>query len=120
MNKVIQDDFKEFLNNEDLFNSEVKLYDYKGGSLIFEGIGTYDKKPQLVENENNQVFYQGHKSLLTLSMDELTFMDSFSSLKAYFVEITDNVGTKCYFIENSMYNSNVNAIFCELKEDNSV
>lgn len=116
MDNTIEADFAEFINNNELFNSEVKLYDSQGGVLKFEGKGIYDKKPQLVENEGGQLFYQGHKSLLTLTMSELTFMDSYFSLKAYFVEITDNVGTKIYFIENSSYNSNVNAIYCELKE----
>jgi hypothetical protein len=116
MDTIIQDDFADFINNEDLFNSDVLLYDSQGGTLVFEGRGTFDKKPNLVENEDNQLSYQGHRSMVTLSMPELTFMPSYFSLKAYYVEITDNVEQKNYIIENSVYNSNVNAIYCELKE----
>jgi hypothetical protein len=116
MNKTIESDFADFINNEGLFNSSVKLYDSQGGTLKFEGKGIWDKKPQLVENESGQVSYSGHKSMLTLTMSELTFMPSYFDLKNYFVEITDNVETKSYLIEISPYNSNVNAIYCELKE----
>jgi hypothetical protein len=118
MDTTIRDDFADFINNNDLFNSDIKLYDSQGGTLVFEGRGTYDKKPQLVENENNQFGYQGHKSILTLTMSELTFMPSYFSLKGYYVEITDNVEQKAYNIINSPYNSTVNAIYCELKEAN--
>lgn len=115
MNKTIEADFAEFINNEELFNSEVKLYDkQQGGTLQFEGKGIYDKKPQLVSNEAGQVFYQGHKSILVLTKSELTFMTYYFSLKGYYVEITDNDGTKIYTIENSNFNSNVNNIYCEL------
>lgn len=117
MDTDIQDDFKEFINEETLFNSAIMLYsDSIGGNLVFEGNGTYDKKPDLIENESGQFVYQGHKSFLTLSMDELTFMPSYFSLKDYFVSITDNKGVKNYQIVNSMFNSNVNNIFCELKD----
>lgn len=117
MDTTIQDDFKEFINEETLFNSAVRLYsDTIGGTLVFNGNGIYDKKPNLVENESGQFVYQGHKSFLTLSMSELTFMSSYFSLKGYFVEITDNQSAKNYQIVNSMFNSNVNNIFCELKE----
>ena len=117
MNNTIESDFADFINNNELFNSSVKLYDSQGGTLKFDGKGIYDKKPQLVENENGEVSYQGHKSMLTISMSELIdFMPAYFSLKKYFVEITDNVDMKSYLIENSVYNSNVNAIYCELKE----
>lgn len=117
MDTTIQDDFADFINENDLFNSSVSLYDTQGGSVVFEGKGTYDRKPFLVENENGQISYQGTRSALTLSMSELTFLTSYVSLKGYYVEITDNVETsKGYLIENSTYNSNVNAIYCELKE----
>lgn len=117
MDAVIQDDFKEFVTEETLFNSEVILYsDSIGGTSVFEGNGIYDKKPNLIENESGQFVYQGHKSFLTLSMDDLTFMSAYFSLKGYFVEITDNQGSKDYQIVNSMFNSNANNIFCELKE----
>jgi len=112
MNTTIQNDFIDFMDNCDLFNSDVKMYVSKGGTLVFDGKGIYDKKPQAVENENNQIVYQGHKSLLTLPLIGSTY----SSLKGYYVEITDNIETKKYFIANSNYNSNVNNIYCELKE----
>lgn len=117
MNTVIQDDFSNFVNDCELFNSGIILYDSKGGSLVFEGKGVYDKKPLLVENEKGQVFYQGHKSILTLAMPDLMFLTSYVSLKGYYVSITDNVETKNYNIINSEYNSNSNAIYLELKED---
>lgn len=116
MNKTIESDFAEWQEQDELFNSDIKLYITQGGDLKFEGKGTYDKKPQAVENESGDVFYQGHKSILTLSMTKLDFMDSYFDLKGYFVEITDNVGMKSYLIVGSSYNSNVNAIYCELKE----
>lgn len=117
MDTVIQDDFKEFLKEENLFNSDVRLYsDSIGGTLVFEGNGIYDKKPMAVEQENGQLVYQGHRSILALSMDELTFMTSYFSLNGYFVEITDNQSAKNYQIVNSMFNSNANDIYCELKD----
>lgn len=116
MDNTIENDFAEWQEQNDLFNSDVKLYNSQGGDLKFEGRGTYDKKPQPVENDSGEIFYQGHKSILTLSMSKLEFMDAYFDLKGYFVEITDNVGTKPYLIEGSSYNSNVNAILCELKE----
>lgn len=116
MDTTIRDDFANFINNNDLFNSEVYLYDSQGGTLVFEGRGVYDKKPQLVENENGQLSYNGHKSILALSMSELTFMTSFFDLKGYYVIITDNNETINYNIATSNYNSTVNAIYCELKE----
>jgi len=117
MNTVIQDDFQDFVTNEDLFSSEVILYASKGGAELFNGQGVYDKKPLLVENESGQVYYQGHKSILALSMPDLTFLTAYASLKGYYVSITDNVGTKAYNVINSNYNSNSNAIYLELKED---
>lgn len=119
MNNIIESDFAEFVTNEELFNSSVKLYDSQGGTLKYEGKIIYDKKPQLVENQDGSVFYQGHKSILAFAMANFddSFMISYFSLKGYFVEITDNiVGTKIYSIANSNYNSNVNSIYCELKE----
>lgn len=115
MDTTISDDFRDFINENDLFNSDVVLYDSQGGTIVFEGRGVYDRKPNLIENDNGQLVYQGHKSILTLSMSELTFMPAYFSLKSYFVEITDNVDLKSYLIENSNYNSTVNAVYCELK-----
>jgi len=116
MDTTIRDDFADFINENDLFNSDVRLYDTQGGTLVFEGRGTYDKKPNLIENESGQFVYQGHKSILALTMSELTFMPSYFSIKGYYVEITDNVELKAYLVENSKYNSTVNAVYCELKE----
>jgi hypothetical protein len=116
MDKVIQDDFADFVSDESLFNCEVELYDEQGGTLLFEGSGIYDKKPMAVENENGQIVYQGHKSLIALSLKDLTFMIAYASLKGYYIEITDNQGLKKYLIANSVFNSNVNSILCELKE----
>ncbi len=118
MDNIIESDFEEFVTNNELFNSEVKLYDSQGGTLKYEGHIIYDKKPQLVENQDGAVFYQGHKSILAFAMSAFPngFMDSYFSLKGYFVEITDNIGIKIYDIVNSNYNSNVNSIYCELKE----
>lgn len=116
MDNTIATDFAEFITNDELFNSNIKIYTAKSGTLLYNGKGTYDKKPQLVQNEQGQLFYQGHKSILYLSMKLLTFLTAYSSLKGYYVEITDNVGLKAYTIENSNYNSNVNSIYCELKE----
>jgi len=115
MNDVIRNDFVDFINNEDYFNSSVKLYDSLN-VLKFDGKGVYDKKPMPVQNENGMVSYQGHMSILTLSMSLLTFMTAYFSLKGYKVEITDNVDLKSYTIANSNYNSNVGSIYCELKE----
>lgn len=117
MDKTIESDFAEWQEQNDLFNSDIKLYVSQGGDLKFEGRGTYDKKPQPVENERGEIFYQGHKSILTLSMASLgDFMTSYFDLKGYFVEITDNIDMKPYKIVSSSYNSNVNAVYCELKE----
>jgi hypothetical protein len=118
MDTTIQDDFADFVINESLFNCEVKLYDKEGeeGELLFEGFGIYDKKPMAVENESGQIVYQGHKSLLSLSMKSLTFMTAYSSLKCFYTEITDNQGLRAYLIANSVFDSNVNLIMCELKE----
>jgi hypothetical protein len=116
MDTTIQDDFNDFVINESLFNCEVSLYDEKEGELLFEGFGIYDKKPMAVENENGEIVYQGHKSLLTLTLKSLTFMTVYSSLKGHYVEVTDNLGLKAYLIANSVFDSNVNLIMCELKE----
>jgi len=116
MDTTIRDDFAEFIENCELFNSSVNLYDSQGGTLRYEGHGIYDKKPNLVENESGMVGYQGHRSILALTKSKLTFMTSYFSLKAYYVEITDNDGTHTYWISNSSFNSNVGSIFCELKE----
>lgn len=119
MNSIIQDDFNEFINKEQLFNSSVLLFVSKGGTLLFEGFGTFDKKPNPVEDENGNIIYSGHKSILTLSMPDLvSFMPNYFDLKGYYVTITTNNETKNYFIKNSVYNSNVNAVYCDyLKED---
>ena len=116
MDTTIQDDFANFVNGESLFNCEVKLYDEQEGTLLFEGFGIYDKKPMAVENESGQIVYQGHKSLISLSMKDLTFLTAYASLKGYYLEVTDNQGLKKYLIANSVFNSNVNNIMCELKE----
>ena len=116
MDTTIRDDFADFVDNEELFNSTVALYSSQGGTLVFSGSGTYDKKPHLVENESGGVGYQGHDSFLSLSMSKLTFMTAYFSLKGYYVVITDNVAPKGYTIINSSYNSTVNKIYCELKE----
>jgi hypothetical protein len=116
MNNQIREDFAEFVRDNELFNSTVLLYTSQGGTLKYEGKGVFDKKPQLVENESGQFGYQGHKSILALSMHLLTFLPSYFSLKGYFVTITDNSETKNYTITNSSYSSNVGSIYCELKE----
>jgi hypothetical protein len=116
MDTTIRDDFADFINNCDLFNSTVLLYDSQGGTLKYEGKGIYDKKPLMVQNEQGQFTYQGHRSILTLSMSELTFMTAYFSLKGYYVVITDNTETKNYSIVNSNYSNNVGSIYCELKE----
>jgi hypothetical protein len=115
VNDVIKEDFADFIDNEELYNSTIKLYDQQNGTLKYEGQAIYDKKPQLVENEQNQLNYQGHKSILSLSMSKLDFMDTFFSLKGYYVEITYNSEILKYKIANDLYNSNVDAIYCELK-----
>ena len=117
MNTVIQDDFVDFVNGNELFNSDVVLYASKGGTQLFSGKGIFDKKPLLVENENGQVFYQGHKSILALAMSDLTFLTGYVSLKGYYLDITDNIELRHYEVINSEYNSNSNAIYLELKED---
>lgn len=112
---IIGDDFEEFVDNSELFSYDVKIYTSQGGTLIYDGKVIYDKKPQLVENENNEVFYQGHKSLLSISMNKLT-IDDVSVLKDYYVEITDGTETLTYTIANASFSSNVNKALCELKE----
>lgn len=116
MNTAIRDDFADFINNEEYFNSEVKLYDSQGGTLKFEGKGIYDKKPKAVVDEDGRVSYDGELSNLTLTKSELTFMTSYFSLKSYYVEITDNDGTHNYWIADSSFSSNVGSIFCYLKK----
>ncbi|MDX5586087.1 MAG: hypothetical protein QNK20_14430 [Aureibaculum sp.] len=116
MDTTIRDDFADFINNNDLFNSDVLLYDAQGGTLVFEGRGTFDKKPQLIQNESGQFDYQGHQSIVALSMSLLTFMSNYFDLKGYYIEITDNSETISYNIINSHYNSNSNAILCDLKK----
>ncbi len=116
MNTVIRDDFADFINNEELFQSNVKLYNSQGGTLVFEGKGLYDKKPNAVPNEDGMVVYSGHKSILTLTKSKLTFMSAYFSLKSYFVIITDNDGTYNYWITDSSFINNVDSVFCYLKE----
>jgi hypothetical protein len=116
MDTTIRDDFASFVDNCELFNSTVKLYASQSTSLLFEGKGIYDKKPMMVENENGQLSYQGHRSILTLSLSKLTFLTGYISLKGYYVTITDNLATTNYNIVNSNFNSNSGAIYCELKE----
>lgn len=116
MNTIIRDDFADFINNEEYFNSEVKLYDSQGGTLVFEGKGIYDEKPEAILNEDGSVSYSGHKSILTLTKSELSFMTNYFSLKSYYVEITDNDGTHNYYISSSSFSSNVGSIFCYIKE----
>jgi hypothetical protein len=116
MDTVIRDDFADFKNNCELFNSDVKLYKSQGGTLIYEGKGIYDHKPNAVPNEDGMVVYDGHKSILTLSKSELTFVSGYEDLKAYYVEITDNDGTYNYWISSSSLSKNVGSIFCYLKD----
>jgi len=116
MDTTIRDDFADFINENDLFNSDVLLYDSQGGTLVFEGRGVYDHKPNAEVNESGMVVYNGHKSILTLSKSMLTFMTSYFSLKAYYVEITDNDGVYNYWISESTLSRNVGSIFCYLKE----
>jgi len=116
MDNTIRDDFADFVTDCELFNSTVKLYDSQGGTLKYEGNGIYDKKPDLVENEDGKVSYSGHKALLTLSKSLLVFMTSYFSLKGYYVEITDNDGAHNYWIAESSFTSNAGSIFCYLKE----
>ena len=113
MDTVIQDDFAEFVENETLFNCEINLYNAQGGTLQYSGQGIYDKKPQLVETETGEMTYQGHKSVIAIP----NYMSPlYSSIKGYFIQITDNTGLKSYNIVNSHFSSNVNLIYCELKE----
>lgn len=119
MNNIIREDFASFVNNEELFTSTVKLYNSES-TLVYEGHGIYDKKPELIENEDHMVSYSGHKSVLTLTMADLDFMENYYSLKGYSVEITDNIGAKTYIITSSNYNGNVDGIFCYLKETTNV
>ena len=113
MDTTIQDDFAEFVENETLFNCEVNLYNTQGGTLQYSGQGIYDKKPQLVENEDGMVTYQGHKSVIAVP----NYMSpSYSSIKDFYIEVTDNTGLKTYTIANSHFSSNANLIYCELKE----
>lgn len=117
MNTVIRDDFAAFINNCELFSSSVKLYsDAAKSTLVFEGNGIYDKKGNLVPNEDGMVSYQGHKSFITLTMSELTFMTNYFSLVGYYIDITDNEGEHNFVIVNSIFSSNVGSIYCELKE----
>lgn len=117
MNTTVRDDFAAFIEDCELFNSDVKLYDSAAKSnLVFDGKGIYDKKGNLAQNEDGMLSYQGHKSSISLSKSTLTFMTSYFSLKGYFIDITDTDGTKNYQIVNSIYNSNVLNIYCELKE----
>lgn len=119
MNDTIQNDFADFVNDEDLFNSSVLLFESKGGSLLFEGLGVFDKKPLAVLNEDGNTSYDGHQSILTLSMKDLvSFMPNYFDLKGYYVQITTNNETKSYNIGSSNYNSNVNTVYIDgLKED---
>jgi hypothetical protein len=118
MDTTIRDDFAEFINGCDLFNSTVKIYTNSAKTTLkYDGKCIFDKKPNLVQNENGQVAYQGHKSILTLSMSQLTFMTAYSTvLNGYYAEVTDNVGMKAYTIVNSPFSSDVQSIYCELKE----
>ena len=116
MNDIIRDDFAEFITNDELFNSDIKLYTAKSSTLLYEGKGTYYKEPKAVVNESGQVVYSGHRSGLYLSMKLLTFMTAYVDLKGYYVTITDNIGTINYDIVDSRFNSNVNSIDCDLKE----
>lgn len=119
MNNTIQDDFSDFINDEELFNSSVSLFVNKGGSLVFEGKGTFDKKPLVIVNEDGSTSYSGHQSILALSMKDLvSFMPNYFDLKGYYVTIITNNETKSYIIESSNYNSTVNTVYCDfLKED---
>lgn len=115
MNSVIKDDFVNFVENEEYFNSTVLLYDSQGGSLVYEGYGIYDTKPSAVVDENGSISYNGEKSVLTLAKSKLTFMTSYFDLKGYYAVITDNEATHNLWISNSHYNSNAGSIFCYLK-----
>lgn len=119
MENTIKNDFADFINNTDIFNSSVLLYT-SANVLKFDGKCIFDEKPMAVQNENGMVSYSGEMSLLTLSMANLatydvTFMPAYFNLKNYKVTITDNLGTKSFTIEDSHYNSNVGSIFCYLK-----
>lgn len=117
MDSIIQDDFAEFLNKEEMFKSSAKLYNSNGGTLVFDGDCIFDKKPQPLQNEDGSIIYSGHVSIVTFSMNDLLFMTNYFSLKGYYVEVTTNKGTFNYMIESSVFNSNVNAIYCDyLKE----
>lgn len=117
MNTVFRDDFAAFINYCELFNSSVKLYANAAKSpLLYEGKGIYDKKGNLVPNEDGMISFQGHKSFIGLTKSELTFMTNYSSLAGYYIDITDNEGEQNFIIVNSIYNSNVGSIYCELRE----
>lgn len=116
MNDKIRSDFASFITNSTLFSSDVKLYPSVSGDLVFEGKGIYDKKPNLIEDAGGNIGYSGNKSVLTLSMSDLSFMANYFSLKGYYAIITDNNSAKNYNIIDSNYNSNVDAILCYLKE----
>lgn len=120
MNDLIQSDFAEFVNNEELFKSSAKLYDTKGGTLVFEGNCIYDEKPRILQNEDGSIAYSGEMSIVSFSMSDLvSFMPNYFNLKGYYLEVTTNNQTKKYFIGNSTYSSNVNCVYCDyLTEDN--
>lgn len=116
MDTTIRDDFEAFTNDCSLFNSDVKLYaDATKSTLIYDGKAIYDKKPNLVENEEGMLGYSGHKAMVTFTLNQLG-MTAYSDLKGKYVEITDNVGTISYLVVDSPFNSNVASIFCYLKE----
>lgn len=116
MNNVIKDDFADFVENEQYFNSTVLLYNSQGGTLVYEGYGIYDTKPSPVVDENGSISYNGEKSVLTLTRAKLDFMTAYFDLKGYYAVITDNEATHSLFISNSHYNSNAGSIFCYLKD----
>lgn len=120
MNELIKNDFADFINNEELFNSSVNLYT-SASVLKYEGKCIFDEKPMAIQNESGMVSYSGEMSIMTISMADLAtydiaFMPAYFSLIGYKVDITDNVGLKSFTIEDSHYNSNVGSIFCYLKE----
>lgn len=118
MNNIIQEDFAEFISNEELFKSSAKLYD-KDRVLVFEGGCIYDEKPRYEPTEDGGLIYSGQMSVVTFSLSDLaSFMPNYFNLKGYYVEVTTNNKTKSYQIGNSTYSSNVNAVYCDyLTED---
>jgi hypothetical protein len=116
MDTTIRDDFSDFADNNELFNSDIKLYDSLSGTLKFEGEAIFDKKPNLVEIEDQQVSYQGNRSIMSFSNSKFTGMTAYFYLKGYYVIITDNVETKNYDVVNTTYSNVVNKIYFELKE----